>query len=130
MHAPSTAAHLLFAGDASRPCSKARVLAITTRTTTLLSRSNHCPQFSPGVTIAPNGMSNPEQLRQPKSLSRGIDYLGDLGAKLRDLQGDRTLAYELIQNADDPTATSMCFDVTNEALIVDNDGTFSDCGVV
>lgn len=76
-------------------------------------------------------MSIRQQLRQPTALSRGIDYLGDLGAKLRDLQGDRTLAYELIQNADDArTATSMSFDVTTEALTVDNDGTLSDCGVV
>ena len=37
----------------------------------------------------------------PQYLSRGIDYLGDLGAKLRDLQGYKTLANELIQNADD-----------------------------
>lgn len=65
----------------------------------------------------------------PKYLSRGIDYLGDLGAKLRDLQGYRTLAHELIQNADDaPEATSMAFDVADDALVVDNDGTFSDCG--
>ena len=64
----------------------------------------------------------------PKFLSRGIDYLDDLGAKLRDLQGYRTLAHELIQNADDAAgATSMSFDVRDDALIVDNDGVFSDC---
>src|SRR5438552_3940447 len=64
-------------------------------------------------------------------LSRGIDYLGDLGAKLRDLQGYRTLAHELIQNADDaPTATSMTFDVRIDALVVDNDGVFRDCGQI
>src|SRR5207244_2891073 len=64
-------------------------------------------------------------------LSRGIDHLGDLGAKLRDLQGYRTLAYELIQNADDARdTTAMSFDVSEEALIVDNDGVFSDCGNV
>ena len=64
-------------------------------------------------------------------LSRGIDYLGDLGGKLRDLQGYRTLAYELIQNADDASgATSMVFDVREGELIVDNDGVFSDCGQV
>src|SRR5438132_9981020 len=61
-------------------------------------------------------------------LSRGIDHLGDLGAKLRDLQGYRTLAYELIQNADDARdATSMTFDVREDAFIVDNDGRFTDC---
>jgi hypothetical protein len=64
-------------------------------------------------------------------LSRGIDHLGDLGAKLRDLQGYRTLAYELVQNADDARdTTAMSFDVSEEALIVDNDGVFSDCGNV
>ncbi len=64
-------------------------------------------------------------------LSRGIDYLGALGAKLRDLQGYRTLAYELIQNADDAeNATRMAFRVEGDALIVDNDGEFSACADV
>lgn len=68
-------------------------------------------------------------MSSPKFLSRGIDYLGDLGAKLRDLQGYRTLAHELVQNADDaPEATTMAFDVRTDGLIVDNDGIFSDCG--
>ncbi len=63
-----------------------------------------------------------------KFLSRGIDYLGDLGAKLRDLQGFRTLAHELVQNADDAeTANSICFDIRDDALFVDNDGVFSQC---
>ncbi len=67
-------------------------------------------------------------MSETKYLSRGIDHLGDLGAKLRDLQGFSTLAHELIQNADDvPKATSISFDVCNHALIVDNDGVFSDC---
>ena len=61
-------------------------------------------------------------------LSRGIDYLGDIGAKLRDLQGYRTLAHEMIQNADDAReATSMTFDIESDALVIDNDGIFSDC---
>lgn len=68
-------------------------------------------------------------MNAPKFLSRGIDYLGDLGGKLRDLQGYGTLAHELIQNADDAAnATSISFDVTDGALVVDNDGVFSDCG--
>ena len=67
-------------------------------------------------------------MNAPVFLSRGIDYLGDLGAKLRDLQGYRTLAHELIQNADDSVnATSMSFDVRADALVVDNSGVFSDC---
>jgi hypothetical protein len=60
-------------------------------------------------------------------LSRGIDYLGALGATLRDLTGFSTLAYELIQNADDSRATEMTFDFREDALVVDNDGVFSDC---
>lgn len=62
-------------------------------------------------------------------LSRGIDYLGNLGAKLRDLQGFATLVHELIQNADDADgASQMSFDIGSDALIVDNDGVFSNCG--
>ncbi|HEV8719938.1 MAG TPA: hypothetical protein VGW77_04780, partial [Candidatus Binatia bacterium] len=61
-------------------------------------------------------------------LPRGLDYLGDLGSKLKDLQGFATLAYELIQNADDASEVSeIRFDVRDEALYVENDGQFSDC---
>jgi len=64
-------------------------------------------------------------------LSRGIDYLGALGAELRDLQGYRTLAYELIQNADDAEgANCIVFNVYQDALVVENDGVFSDCGEI
>jgi len=67
-------------------------------------------------------------MSEAKHLSRSIDHLGDLGAKLRDLQGFATLAFELIQNADDvPGATAMSFDVCEDALIVDNNGVFSEC---
>ena len=62
-----------------------------------------------------------------KYLSRTTNYLGDLGAKLRDLQGYSTLAHELIQNADDAHASSMSFNILPNALILDNDGIFSDC---
>lgn len=75
--------------------------------------------------------------KELRSLSRGIDYLGDLGGKLRNLQGFATLANELIQNADDVKkddgtagAEWMAFDVSDAALVVDNDGAFSDCGQV
>lgn len=72
--------------------------------------------------------ANNVQLKQAEFLSRGIDHLGILGAKLRDLQGFSTLAYELIQNADDaPTATSMTFSIRDDSLVVENDGVFSDC---
>ncbi|SHF88484.1 hypothetical protein SAMN02745206_02848 [Desulfacinum infernum DSM 9756] len=71
-------------------------------------------------------------MKAPQFLSRGIDYLGDLGAKLRDLQGFRTLANELVQNADDVKSgvSKMTFNVSDDALIVDNDGVFSDCGKI
>lgn len=64
-------------------------------------------------------------------LSQGIDYLGFLNAKLRDLKGWATLLNELVQNADDPEdATRITLDVTDEALIVANDGLFTDCGAI
>lgn len=62
-------------------------------------------------------------------LSRSIDYLGNLGSRLRDLQGYDTLAYELIQNADDArNANEMIFDVREDSVVVDNNGVFADCG--
>jgi hypothetical protein len=64
-------------------------------------------------------------------LSQGVDYLGFLNAKLRDLEGWATLAYELVQNADDAVgATRIGLDVADAALIVSNDAQFSDCGSV
>lgn len=58
-------------------------------------------------------------------LSQGVDYLGFLEAKLRDLRGFDRVAYELIQNADDaPDATKISFDLTDQALIVKNNGSF------
>lgn len=64
--------------------------------------------------------------------TQDVNYLGFLEAQLRDLQGIDTLAYELIQNADDakdengrfPTPTTISFDITDAALIVTNDGSF------
>lgn len=58
-----------------------------------------------------------------------IDFIGALANALVDLQGAATLAFELIQNADDAEgATSMLFDVRDDALVVENDGLFTDCG--
>lgn len=63
--------------------------------------------------------------------TQDIDYLGFLETKLRDLRGIPTLAYELIQNADDvkdelgnPATTLIRFDIRDDALIVENDGVF------
>jgi hypothetical protein len=60
-----------------------------------------------------------------------MDYLGELGARLRDLQGYTSLAYELIQNAEDSgNASYISFNIRQDELVVDNDGVFSDCGTV
>jgi len=63
--------------------------------------------------------------------AQDVSYLGFLETQLRDLQGIATLAYELIQNADDakdlegrPTSSWISFDVREEALVVENDGVF------
>ena len=68
---------------------------------------------------------------EPRYLSQGVDYLGFLEAKLRDLRGIATLVYELIQNADDvkdergqPGTSRISFDIREDGLIVENDGTF------
>ena len=60
-----------------------------------------------------------------------VNYLGFLEAQLRDMTGVDTLAYELIQNADDVQnedgrfpVTTLSFDVSDEALIVHNNGRF------
>lgn len=64
-------------------------------------------------------------------ISQDFDFLGSLSRNLRDLQGYDTLAYELIQNADDvkddngnPAASKIIFDICDDALIVENDGIF------
>ncbi|MDX1687205.1 MAG: hypothetical protein R3248_04405 [Candidatus Promineifilaceae bacterium] len=60
-----------------------------------------------------------------------VSYLGFLETQLRDMQGVATLAYELIQNADDvrgpagqPASSRITFDVREDALLVENDGVF------
>ncbi|MEO2035677.1 MAG: DUF3883 domain-containing protein [Planctomycetaceae bacterium] len=64
-------------------------------------------------------------------LDYGVDYFGFLETVLRDLKGFRTLAHELIQNADDAPGTSkLTFDIRDDALVIENDGTFADCGAV
>lgn len=64
-------------------------------------------------------------------IKQEFDFLGSLSRNLRDLQGYDTLAYELIQNADDvkddlgrPAATQLIFDICDDALYVINDGVF------
>src|SRR4051812_13803540 len=64
----------------------------------------------------------------PKALPGGFDYLGTLSGFLRNMAGYDTLLYELVQNADDARAHSITFDARDDALIVENDSVFSDCG--
>lgn len=64
-----------------------------------------------------------------RTLSKSSDYLDALAATLRDLGGATTIPHELTQNADDSgNATIIRFTVTDDALTVWNDGTFTDCG--
>ncbi|MCB9419045.1 MAG: hypothetical protein H6667_04540 [Ardenticatenaceae bacterium] len=69
-------------------------------------------------------MSSEQFIYKPQD----VNYLGFLEAQLRDLGGIATLTYELIQNGDDAlgdkSATTLAFSVTDEALIVENDGIF------
>ncbi|MEZ5941140.1 MAG: hypothetical protein R3C18_07100 [Planctomycetaceae bacterium] len=78
-------------------------------------------------------------MNQPtgKRRSRGMNYLSMLGAKLRDLQGTATLVHELTQNAEDAVGyierpndqnTTLVFRLDETALIVENQGVFTDCG--
>ena len=63
-----------------------------------------------------------------KRIRRRIDHLGHIRERLQDLTGFDTLANELIQNAEDAGAGSVVFDVRGDALVVDNDALFTDCG--
>lgn len=64
-----------------------------------------------------------------RTLSKSSDYLDALATALRDLGGPTTIPRELTQNADDAgNATIIRFTVTDEALTVWNNGTFTDCG--
>ena len=72
--------------------------------------------------------------------TQAINYLGFLEAQLRDMQGIHTLAYELIQNADDappgagsepdpahpPPPIHLSFNISDDALLVSNNGVFRD----
>jgi hypothetical protein len=64
-------------------------------------------------------------------ISQHVDYTGTLYSNLRDLEGKDTLAFELIQNADDVSSANWIrFDIRDDALVVQNDGQFTDCGDV
>ena len=70
----------------------------------------------------------PESSSEVEYFSRTRDHLGSIKKDLGDLQGWRSLAAELIQNADDAgDATEMSFTVDQGALQVWNDGSFTRC---
>jgi hypothetical protein len=66
---------------------------------------------------------------EPIDLTYEADLLGNIQQALAGLQGFDVMALELIQNADDSGAGMMCFDVRDDALVVRNDGQFSNCGL-
>jgi hypothetical protein len=63
------------------------------------------------------------------TLDYRADLLGNIQQALTGLQGFEVMALELIQNADDAHATSLTFDVRDEALVVRNNARFSNCGL-
>jgi len=59
--------------------------------------------------------------------SLDVDFWGIIDAKLRDLKGYATFAFELIQNADDaPDVTEVAFDLSKDGIHVVNNGSFRD----
>ena len=69
--------------------------------------------------------------------SYSASLIGTISSHLAGLQGYDVMALELIQNADDAgsdgkgnKATQIVFDVTDEGLIVRNDGEFTYCGAL
>ncbi|WP_349963156.1 DUF3883 domain-containing protein [Rhizobium sp. ZPR3] len=66
---------------------------------------------------------------EPVTLAYEADLLGNIQQALAGLQGFGIMALELMQNADDAGASSLLFDVTDNALVVRNTATFSTCGL-
>ena len=58
----------------------------------------------------------------PQTGSYSVNLLGSIASNLAGLQGYDVMALELIQNADDAKASSISFDITDDALVVDNNG--------
>lgn len=66
---------------------------------------------------------------EPVSLAYEADLLGNIQQALAGLQGFGVMALEIIQNADDAGALSLSFDVTDDALYVQNSAAFTTCGL-
>ncbi len=64
---------------------------------------------------------------EPIYIHQGVDYLGFLNAKLRDLRRWATIANELIQDADDAENATRCsIGITEDTLAKQTDGLFED----
>ena len=60
---------------------------------------------------------------------REVDHLGFIRRVLGELAGYEAVVFELLQNADDSeSATSVRYTVRDDALLVEDDGGFTDCG--
>ncbi len=81
-------------------------------------------------TMLPGERSNP--VSHPPTtmlkISRSVDYLKNLRNAVRELAGAPALAREITQNAHDAGARELVFDVGADALTIENDEEFSDCG--
>lgn len=62
--------------------------------------------------------------------SQDLDYLDFLNTKLKDFRGFKTMAFELIQNADDAGAEWIEFDFRDDSLVVSNSAVFRFCAEV
>ena len=74
-------------------------------------------------------MTDDELTDGDEYFGRGFDHLETIATIVQSLRGDNTLAYELIQNADDAAgATELVFRFTRDALEVIDNGGFESCG--
>lgn len=62
-----------------------------------------------------------------KKVTQSVNHLGFLKTLLENLKGYAALSNEITQNADDAEATWLNFDITDEALIIENSSTFIEC---
>jgi hypothetical protein len=58
-----------------------------------------------------------------------VDRLGIIEQALKALQGHGIMALELIQNADDAKASRLVFDARDDALVIENNATFTKCSL-
>ena len=69
-----------------------------------------------------------EGLEGGSTLDYEADLCGNIEQALKGLQGYGIMALELIQNADDASASTLVFDSRSDGLLVRNDAEFSTCG--